>query len=282
MKDFIKLFLIALFLVFLGCSSSNEGDDIENSFSVTIDGVDYVFDTFYANKSYDNYVVLGSNSNDENFYLSFNQNGVLERADFYSTDFSVDLYYSSLFYFPKETFNLNNIMIDTENNIVRGSLDGTIYEDESNLISNSLTINQGAFNLVYTSMTQNFDIYVDATINGERFESIKHSISENQSSDMVYGGISDNELTLAITTNRQSVQPGSYSFSNSNQTNSFAIYYINPYNDTFENYNVSGTLVVDEVVSGSQTIVTGSFSGIATNELGETFTITDGIYNLVY
>lgn len=286
MKKITQILLASFFLILLtGCSSSDDGGSglsTTNSFTVTIDNVDYTFNTFTAIKNYDNYEVLGSNDNQENFYLKFNENGFLDRANFYSTDFSLDIYYNSAFYYPINSFTLDNVISDDSNNVIQADFNGLIYEDDLDLTSSSLTVNQGSFNLVYTEVQQAADIYLDAKINGEAYESVKYSQSSNGGSDIDLGGFSDGELNLGVKFNPNTVQPGTFNFSSSDETNSITIEYVNPYDNTYENLDINGTLVIEEVVSGFPSFVKGTFTATATNNAGNTYTISDGKYNLAY
>ena len=292
MKQFTKLFIAAILLVFMGCSSSDDSNDqqqqlsTQNSFSVTIDNVDYTFNTFFAYKTHDNYEVLGSNDNQENFYLRFNQNGVLDRANFYSTDFSLNINSTSSFYNAESSFNISNLTFDMSQNVVSANFSGTIYEDDLDVINgDSMNVQSGSFNLVFTEnqVDANLDTFIDATVNGSLYETVKHGTSSSGSSVVELFGISDTTLVMSVYVDTNNVQVGTFDFTNTSIANKVSVEVVDPFNQTnnFEQLDVTGTLVIDNIIDGAAfDLLQGTFSVTASSANGDVYTITNGTFNL--
>jgi hypothetical protein len=290
MKNITNLFIvIGVLLLLTKCSPNEDTTDnvtlpTENAFSVIIDGVAYEFDTFSAYKSNDNYEVRGSINNEESLYIRFNANGVLDRASF--STFGI-ISHVSFYHFPKATFSISDIAIDRTNNVIQANFGGLIYGDNDDLSSNTLSLTQGFFNLVFYDSMPNHDEFIDASINGETFESMKHFTSSNGEGIFKIGGISDNEYIITINFDNEifignTFQGGTYTFDSSNEINSVGIEFKDPYNDIYEAYSFSGTLVIDDPESPGPSTVYGSFSGIATNTNGDSFVVSDGSYSLTF
>lgn len=293
MKKIAKFLSIAILVLSTACSSSDDNNDqsqisSENSFTVTVDGVNYTFDTFFAFKTHDNYEVLGSNSNQENFYLRFNQNGVLDHANFYSTDFSLDLDFLSSFYNAKSMFTLSDLTFDSSQNIVNASFNGTLFEDDID-VTNSTTVEvqNGSFNLTYivNEVDVNLDEHIDAAINGELYETVKHGRSGGAAGGTIYQlfGVSDNNIVISIDVDSNTVQEGTFTFASDDVVNRVSVETVNPFSITndFEILSVTGTVTIDSIIDGAAfDLFQGSFSATATSEAGEVYVIENGIFNL--
>ena len=281
MKKIIRFLLLTTLSLMLGCDiKEDEQLLVDEFFSVKIDGEDYVFDTFDVYKYNDNYEVRGSINNQETLYIRFNANGVLDRAHFYNTGTPNQINYKTFYYFPKETFRISNLIIDDTNNVVKANFEGLIYDDSFDLSSDTMSVTQGVFNLVFIDSMPNEDEFIDATVDGQRFESMKHFETSYDLGGFRISGMSDNEYTLTLNLGEEPFLAGTYMFSNSNEINSVGIEFNDPYNDISEAYNVSGTLVIDELESEFSAHVSGSFNGIATNSNGDTFIVSNGVFNL--
>ncbi|WP_426432322.1 hypothetical protein ACPX19_06905 [Winogradskyella sp. HB-48] len=272
----------------MSCSSNDNEEgylSTENSFKVLIDGETYIFNTFMAIKNHDNFEVRGSINNQESIYIRFNSNGILDYANFYINGTSTD--YKSSYYFPKHTFSISGIAIDNVNKVVSADFEGSIFDNNYDVSSNVITLAQGSFNLVFVDSPGFIDKFIDAKINGQNFESVKHFTSSDDLGIFKIGGVSDNEFTFTINFDAETFltdtfQGGTYQFFSSDEINSVGLIFYNPYNNIYEEYDFSGTLVIDEPNSESQTFVSGSFSGTALNDNGESFNISDGEFNLIF
>ncbi len=291
MKNYITLLFVSLSLILTSCSSSDDSNDMEtqlpteNSFSVTIDGQLYTFDTFIALKVFDNYEVLGSNSNQENFYLRFNQNGVLDRANFYVIDGSFDNDYNSAFYNPD--FNLTNLTFDMSQNIVSASFNGNIYQDDLDITSTSRTVESGSFNLTFTvnQADPNLDEFINATINGQSYETIKHGTTGGAAGSTIVGnfGISDGTITTTIYVDASNIQTGTFNFTEGSAINKVSFEYVNPFDDDndYEELDASGTLIIDTIIEGALfDLIQGTFTATATSTSGETYVVENGTFNV--
>ena len=291
MKKIINLLFISALIIFSGCSSSDDSNNpqqlsTENSFSVTIDGTLYTFDTFFATKTFDNYEVLGFNGNNENFFIRFNKNGVLDRANFYILDGTLDNNFNSAFYNPD--FSLSNLAIDLSQNVVSANFSGNVYEDDLDVVTSEVrAVQSGSFNLVFVEnqLDPLLNEFTDATINGSLFESVKHGSSGGFGGNTVYElfGISDGTLTVSVVVDANALQEGTYNFTTGSSVNRINVEYVNPFDETndYEELSVSGILVIDAVIEGTSfDIIQGSFSATATGEGGEVYTIENGTFNL--
>ena len=291
MKKIINLLFISALISLSGCSSSDDGNEqqqlsTENSFTVTIDGTLYTFDTFFATKTFDNYEVLGFNGNNENFFIRFNKNGVLDRANFYILDGTLDNNFNSAFYNPD--FSLSNLTIDLSQNVVSANFSGNVYEDDLDVINSEVrAVQSGSFNLVFVEnqLDPLLNEFTDATINGTLFESVKHGTSGGFGGNTVYElfGISDNTLTLSVVVDANALQEGTYNFTTDASVNRINVEYVNPFDEVndYEDLSVSGTLVIDAVIEGTTfDIIQGSFTATATSDGGEVYTIENGTFNL--
>jgi hypothetical protein len=288
MKKLINVLFISALLIFSGCSSSDDSDDMdaqlspENSFSVTIDDIVYTFDTFFASKEYDNYQVAGLNGNEEGFIISFNQNGVIEKATFFRPSVAN---FDSSFYNPD--FDLTNLTFDMSQNIVSANFSGNIYQGAEDVLNSaSKVVQSGSFNLVFTEEEADpiRDVFIDATINGSLYESVKHFRNGNGSSTFEYIGISDGTLILSIIVDTDTVQEGTFDFTSDSPINKFNVQYFDPFieTDNYEQLSVSGTLVIDSVIDDvfSFVLLQGRFSGTATSINGDVYNIENGAFNV--
>ncbi|SDR85922.1 hypothetical protein SAMN04515667_0846 [Formosa sp. Hel1_31_208] len=290
MKNLKVFKLFILFILVFGCSTNDDSDNdnlsTNNSMTIVVDGVTYTFNSFIGIKTFDNIEVLGSNDNDENFYMRFNENGVIDNASFYSTDFENDFDFTSSYFWADGMFDLNNLSIDEGNMVVNADFNGTIYEDPFIIADGgSATINSGSFNIVY-SVNENatVDVFLDANVNGQTYESVKTGQTGGffVGTDIALTGYSDKEFDIAIAFNPSNTITGTYEFSTGNEIEKVLVSRYNPFTDEYQEYMTNGTLIIEEIVSGFTSYIRGTFELSANDGQGDDLNITNGEFFLVY
>ncbi|WP_111682302.1 hypothetical protein [Winogradskyella tangerina] len=290
MKYLSKALFVLILLIFVGCSSSDDSDgnnlSTNNSMSIVVEGVTYTFDTFIGIKTFDNIEVLGSNGNDENFYFRFNENGVIDNASFYSSDFSDPFDFTSSYFWADGMFDLNNLSIDYDNMVVNADVNGILFEDPFTIADGgSVSLDSGSFNIVYIENPNAVvDVFLDATVNGQSYESVKTGQTGGffYGTDIALTGYSDKEYDIAIGFNPQNTVAGTYNFSSGNEVEKVLVSRYNPFTDEYVEYSTSGTLVIEETVTGFTSYIRGTFNLTASDGAGDVLDISGGEFFLVY
>ncbi len=311
----IKLILLCSALVFaiFSCTSDDSGssDNPETSenpdnpdtpdtpdptpsttetFDLTIDNENLSVTSWQATRTYDNIDITGNVSDGRTFYIRFNENGVLDRAEF--TPDPNAFSYSSSYYFPKKTFQIENLSIDEANKFVKISCKGIIYEDDFDVFSPSstLSVDKGEINIKFkenpNAPSSNLDTFIDTKIDGKLFESMKH-VTSGVSNVISYSGESDGKESFFITFNKTNTAPGTYNFTSSSSELLVGFSTNDPFVDEFgeyTEYETSGTLTIESftpAAAGTFGFMKGTFELSAT-EGTTTISVTEGKFNISF
>lgn len=287
----IKLFFLSLLLFSLFSSCGNDDSETSlssnESFDLTIEGEKITIVDWQAIRIFDNIEIIGTASDDRRFYIKFNENGFLDRADFNPDPNWFD--YSTSYYNPKETFIIRSLAIDESNKIVNISFNGILYEDDFDVFSPSSTleVENSTINVKFVdnpnANNPDLDDYIDATINGISYESVKYS--QGGIGDIIeISGTSDGIENLSIIFNRFNNSTGTYIFDSSSLNNAVLFSTYNPFASEFPeepSYQTTGILSIEEFIpasSGQLGRIKGTFEMTAVSD-NRTYTITNGEFN---
>lgn len=145
----MKLLKFVFFLVttacIVSCSSDGDGGNGGSSNSLTINGSSVSILTTIAQRSEDSFLILAYATDGTSIQVSFNKFGNLERVIFEDEDFNL---YSNYQYFKSNYFNFDLVSLNENNKRVKVTYSGTLYENENDFDSPSITVN-GSFDLNY-------------------------------------------------------------------------------------------------------------------------------------
>ncbi|WP_299605493.1 hypothetical protein [uncultured Aquimarina sp.] len=294
MKRILHVTLIIVLLSFMSCGSDDSDATLSltESFNLTVDSETIPITTWQALRTFDNIEILGDADDGKSFYMRINENGVLDRVDY--DDFDNGLDFSSSYYNPSETFIVQNISIDENNKIINISFEGTLYENDLDVFSPSSTveITQSSINIKFvenpTAISPDQDTFIDAKINGELFQSMKHATSTGIDSNLIsYSGDSDGIASININFDKVTTTAGTYNFTSNDQATSVSYSTFDPFTEEFGefiDYETSGTLIIEVYTPSTPTslgLLKGSFECTATAN-GQTVNITEGRFNFTF
>jgi len=296
MKKILPLILISLFLI-VGCGSDDSNDTIgtlplTESFNLMAESESIPISSWQALRTFDNFDILGETDDNRTFYIRFNANGVLDRADYVADPSSFG--FSSSYSNPSETFTIQNVSVDEVNKIVNISFEGIVYENDTDVFSPSSTIEitQGQINVKFeenpAALSPDLDTFIDAKIDGVLFESMKHAVSTTSSSDLIsFSGDSDGIASININYEKSNISVGTFQFSPSMVSPSVSFTTFDPFTDEFGEYieyETSGTLIIEVYTPSSPTsfgLLKGTFQCTASSN-GQTINITEGKFNFTF
>jgi hypothetical protein len=258
MKQIILLtVIISIFLS--SCSSSSNSEDSNNSSSFTLNGNQVNLTSATAQKSGNTIFVKAIVSNGVSLEILFNKFGNLASFRYNSvTDYFAYKYFKSNYF----TFKL--ISLDEATKRVKISYSGKIYEDDTDLTSNSMQIS-GAFDLPYVVVTPTIaDLGVSCKISGNNWYHTDAWDNGLQTVDSKF--INDNNDVIVMNLLSRTIAPGTYNFSTSSNVK-MMLGKFNTTNLSYEYYNSNGSLIItsNTILSNGIRVLEGTFTFVATN-----------------
>ncbi|WP_299224079.1 hypothetical protein [uncultured Aquimarina sp.] len=294
MKRILHFALAVLLLSVVGCGSDDSDTSLSltESFNVNADSENIPITSWQAMRTFDNIEILGDTGDGKSFYIRFNENGVLDRANY--DDYTNGLGFSTSYSNPSETFTIQNVSINEANKIVNISFEGIIYEDDLDVFSPSSTIEitQGEINVKFienpTATSPELNDFIDAKIDGQLFQSMKHATITSSSTDLIsYSADGDGIESISLNFDELNTTAGTYNFTPGTQSESISFSTFDPFASEFGEYieyETSGTLIIEVYIPSSPTSLgqlTGTFECTASAN-GETINITEGKFNFSF
>jgi hypothetical protein len=266
---FISIFILA---GLTSCSSDSNGESsVSNALSVN--GTAVTLGAVVAQKSEESLFIYATASDGSSIQIGFNKYGNLESVMY--DDPSFNSYYNYQ-YFKSNYFNFDLVSINESNNTVKITYSGTLYQDENNLDSESISIS-GSFNVNYINQTPLVEgLGLSCKISGQNW--YETDFWDNGFSNVDRKFISDDDKMIIMQLTDQNIETGTYTFDNSS-SNKMNLAKFNTSTKEYENYTSSGTLTItsNTVVSGVVRIIEGTFSFTATNG-SNTVEVTNGTF----
>ena len=264
-------FLVLAFSIF-SCSSDDDGGNSVPT-ALTVNGNSVTLNNVFAQKSERTMSIYASGSDDSSIEIVFNQFGNLESVTYDDAEFNS---YYNYQYFKSNYFTFNIVSLNESTNKVKVTYSGTLYSDETNLDSESITIS-GSFDTEYVNQTPLLaGIGLSCKINGQDWH--ETDFWDNGFSDVDRKYISDDENMIIMNLTDETIETGTYSFNNNSQ-NKIGFAKFNTTTKEYDFYQTTGTLTItsNTVVSGFVRIIEGTFSLTATNG-SSSIQVTNGTF----
>lgn len=265
MRKIIKIIaFIAISISAVSCSSDSDGGGSggANNSTFKYNGTDIVLTTIEAQKSENSLYIYASSDDGTEIDLTFNKFGNLEGISVVSMNPNYSEYYNYK-HFNSNYFNFNLISINENTKRVKVSFSGVLYEDDTDMTSNSITVN-GSFEVdyqlaepIYSGLGTFCKIggndWHATTFWDEGFWSVERKV------------ISDDENMLTFEFEDEYIEAGTYNFT-STSANKIYLSKFNTTTKTYTQYNCTGSFVVQSNLSGTNfRMIEGTFSLTATN-----------------
>ncbi|MBL7885433.1 MAG: hypothetical protein JNJ52_01685 [Flavobacterium sp.] len=290
MKYFSKILLTALLIVLNSCSSDDDqtttnpteptDDNFVPQFEMFINGQlsGYSFSQAYKTEN----TITFRNYSEE--ILSFQKTGqfgfcYINMSTGTPTITSV---FKSFRGFSANYFNFNLDFIDEVNKKVKGTFSGYLYADPLNINSEKKFVSGSFFTKYEDVIPAVTQLGNKAKINGNDWASSNQYFSRetNNYNQVTQHDLSTDPYKIMIKYDLGTIAEGTYNFTNSNVSNKVQLAKFETQTTTFFDYNCSGTLTITDK-SGS--IISGFYSFTAIHPTsGESITVTDGVFKLIY
>ncbi len=268
----LKFILIFVLAGLTSCSSdSSGGSSVSNA--LTVNGTTVTLGTVIAQKSEESLFIYASASDGSSIQIGFNKYGNLESVIYDDQNFNSFYNYQ---YFKSNYFDFDLISINESNNSVKISYSGTLYSNENDLESNSVSIS-GSFNVNYINQTPLIEgLGLSCKIGGQNW--YETDFWDNGFSNVDRKFISDDDKMIIMNFEDESIEPGTYTFNGSN-VNKLSLAKFNTTTKEYDSYNTSGTVTItsNTIVSGVVRVIEGTFSFTATNG-SNTIEVTNGTF----
>ncbi|WP_026712046.1 DUF6252 family protein [Flavobacterium filum] len=268
----LKFILIFVLAGLTSCSSdSSGGSSVSNA--LTVNGTTVTLGTVIAQKSEESLFIYASASDGSSIQIGFNKYGNLESVIYDDQNFNSFYNYQ---YFKSNYFDFDLISINESNNSVKISYSGTLYSNENDLESNSISIS-GSFNVNYINQTPLIEgLGLSCKIGGQNW--YETDFWDNGFSNVDRKFISDDDKMIIMNFEDESIEPGTYTFNGSN-VNKLSLAKFNTTTKEYDSYNTSGTVTItsNTIVSGVVRVIEGTFSFTATNG-SNTIEVTNGTF----
>lgn len=268
----LKFILIFVLAGLTSCSSdSSGGSSVSNA--LTVNGTTVTLGTVIAQKSEESLFIYASASDGSSIQIGFNKYGNLESVIYDDQNFNSFYNYQ---YFKSNYFDFDLISINESNNSVKISYSGTLYSNENDLESNSISIS-GSFNVNYINQTPLIEgLGLSCKIGGQNW--YETDFWDNGFSNVDRKFISDDDKMIIMNFEDESIEPGTYTFNGSN-VNKLSLAKFNTTTKEYDSYDTSGTVTItsNTIVSGVVRVIEGTFSFTATNG-SNTIEVTNGIF----
>lgn len=268
----LKFILIFVLAGLTSCSSdSSGGSSVSNA--LTVNGTTVTLGTVIAQKSEESLFIYATASDGSSIQIGFNKYGNLESVIYDDQNFNSFYNYQ---YFKSNYFDFDLISINESNNSVKISYSGTLYSNENDLESNSVSIS-GSFNVNYINQTPLIEgLGLSCKIGGQNW--YETDFWDNGFSNVDRKFISDDDKMIIMNFEDESIEPGTYTFNGSN-VNKLSLAKFNTTTKEYDSYNTSGTVTItsNTIVSGVVRVIEGTFSFTATNG-SNTIEVTNGTF----
>lgn len=268
----LKFILIFVLAGLTSCSSdSSGGSSVSNA--LTVNGTTVTLGTVIAQKSEESLFIYASASDGSSIQIGFNKYGNLESVIYDDQNFNSFYNYQ---YFKSNYFDFDLISINESNNSVKISYSGTLYSNENDLESNSISIS-GSFNVNYINQTPLIEgLGLSCKIGGQNW--YETDFWDNGFSNVDRKFISDDDKMIIMNFEDETIEPGTYTFNGSN-VNKLSLAKFNTTTKEYDSFDTSGTVTItsNTIVSGVVRVIEGTFSFTATNG-SNTIEVTNGIF----
>ena len=277
-----------LAVIMASCSSDGGGSSSGDSFTYSRNGSDITITYILAQVSESHIAVNGEASNGEGIQFEFDKYGNLGRIIVTPDDSSFDPWFLNYKNFSGHYFSFNMISYDESTHRVRASYSGTLYEDESDLTSNSITVS-GEFDvvcIVRTPIIAGLD--VRCKIAGNDWYSTNGYTNNGDSfDDFILREMSDDENMISLGFDATNNGPGTYNFTSSTTTNFVHLSNFNTGTVDYNHYNCAGSVIVTSKTSlgiGMGYLIEGTYSFTATNPSNpaDQVQVTNGYFKTNY
>jgi hypothetical protein len=272
MKNFKLICLLVLAIGVFSCSSDSDGENSDSA-ALTVNGNPVTLSNVFAQKSERTIAISAIGSNGSSIELLFNKFGDLESV-LYDTE-NGDSYYNYQ-YFKSNYFTFNIVSLNESTNRVKVNYNGTLYTNENDLDSGSITIS-GSFDTEYINQTPLITgTGLFCKIAGQDW--YETDFWDNGFSNVDRKFISDDDKMIVMNLSEETIGTGTYTFTN-NSSNKIGFAKFNTTTKEYDFYQTTGTLTItsNTIVSSFIRIIEGTFSLTATNSSGS-IQVTNGTF----
>ena len=206
-------------------------------------------------------VVIGDAADGSTIQLEFNKFGNLGRVSYWDPAFNT---YTNFQYYKAHYFNFNLISVNESTHKVKVSFSGTLYNDETDLNSDSVVVN-GSFDLPYIEHTPTIaGLGLNCKIAGSDW--IETDFWDNGWNNVDRKYLSDDDKMIIMRLEDEYIAPGTYNFTTAS-VNKIQLAKYSTTTNEYTEYNASGTLTItsnSEPIIGFR-IIEGTYSFTATN-----------------
>jgi hypothetical protein len=286
----IKFFaLLLIFVGFYSCSSDDDGGggqsvDQDQYFTYVEDATDYPIEYISALRT-ENVFELVAEGEGRSIYLNFDKWGQLILASSDNTETFEGR--TSQYYYSQESFNFEIVAIDEAEKIIKVTYSGKLYEDQWDPESDYVQVS-GTANVTY--IENNVDpafanMGVTAKIGSAQWRAVKSETTDGWDGIPIsVHAVGEDRWKITFRLDTPELSAGTISFTSAS-TNRVYLSRYNPATGSFTEYQSSGTLVIDELVSsgwGSH-IIRGSFTFTATNpDDNSVVQVQNGVFKQFY
>lgn len=284
MKKIYFIFAFVALSTFAISCSSDDGGSSSNSSSLTVNGSNVSFSNVLAQKSENSLAIIANASDGASIQILFNKFGNLESVTYDDADFNS---YYNYQHYKSNYFTFNLVSINESNKRVKIDYSGTLYEDETDLNSNSITVS-GSFDVNYIVQTPAISgLGVTCKIGGSNWYATDGYTNNGIGfDDFILRELSDDQNMISLGFNSVNNGPGTYIFTSSTNTN-FA--HLSKFNTTtleYVDYNCVGSIVVTSKTSAGFIgyFIEGTYSFTATNPTNssDVIQVTNGVFKEYY
>lgn len=260
MKNLKLICFLVLAFSFFSCSSDGDGGSSVQT-ALTVNGSPITLSNVFAQKSERTMSIYATGSDDSSIEIVFNQFGDLESVSYDDAEFNSFYNYQ---YYKSNYFTFNIVSLNEATNTIKVTYSGTLYSDETDLNSESVTLS-GGFDTEYINQTPSITgLGLSCKINGQDW--YETDFWDNGFSDVDRKYISDDENMIIMNLTEETIETGTYSFTNNSQ-NKIGFAKFNTTTKEYDFYQTTGTLTItsNTVVSSFIRIIEGTFSLTATS-----------------
>jgi hypothetical protein len=272
MKKIKLLSFVFLTALLISCSSDSSGESSVSS-ALTVNGNNVTLGAVVAQKSEESLLIYSTASDGSSIQIGFNKYGNLESVIYDDQNFNSFYNYQ---YFKSNYFDFDLISLNESNNSVKISYSGTLYSNENDLESDSISIS-GSFNVNYINQTPLIEgLGLSCKISGQNW--YETDFWDNGFSNVDRKFINDDDKMIVMNFEDESIEPGTYTFNGSN-ANKISLAKFNTTTKEYDSYDTNGTVTItsNTIVSGVVRVIEGTFSFTATNG-SSTIEVTNGAF----